>query len=75
MFCDHKKTKMKLTAWAYWDWKNGHRQGFAVKPCCVRCGKEVLDVSKAIKEAEDFLEKHGPKPPTYEQMNTPLVYG
>ena len=41
MFCEHKKTKKKLTAWAI-DYKGKHKQGFKVKECCCRCGKETI---------------------------------
>ena len=37
MFCDHKKTKLKLVAWAI-DSRHGHKQGFKFVKCCARCG-------------------------------------
>lgn len=40
MLCDHKKTKKKLVAWAT-DCKGKHEQGFKMKECCCRCGKQV----------------------------------
>ncbi len=40
MFCDHKKTKMKLTAFAY-DCKGRHWQYFKMVRCCQKCGCAV----------------------------------
>ena len=38
--CDHKKTKLKMVAWATED-RSGHKQGFSMRTCCVRCGAVV----------------------------------
>jgi hypothetical protein len=37
MFCDHKKTKQKLYAWAI-DCRGKHEQGFIMRECCSACG-------------------------------------
>ena len=40
--CDHKKSKMKLVAWAF-NYKGKHEQGFKMVKCCAKCGCVVLD--------------------------------
>lgn len=40
MLCGHKKTKLKLIAWAI-DSRYGHEQGFRIGNCCCLCGKEI----------------------------------
>jgi len=41
MLCEHRRTKMKLVAWAI-DSRYGHEQGFMMRKCCAKCGKVVL---------------------------------
>jgi hypothetical protein len=40
MLCAHKRTKMKLIAWAT-NSRYGHEQGFRMGRCCCLCGREV----------------------------------
>jgi hypothetical protein len=38
--CDHKRTKMKMVAWAYLC-KDRREQGFMSVECCARCGSII----------------------------------
>jgi len=57
MFCDHKKTKMKLVSWAI-KVKNEHEQGFKMKLCCARCGCVIPETKNLVNmDIEDVINK------------------
>lgn len=56
MLCEHKKTKVKLIAWARTS-RYGHEQGFRSARCCCTCGKEVGEKNPNSKQEDDIMEQ------------------